>query len=126
MGSSVDRGEHVRHFSLGEGLPELTDLQAELDTMWDALLGRVDPPLNKGVGTLMEVAEAYHARACEVFAMIQRGEQDGTVLPKSSTYKFRTGELRTFIEAAKRAIEMGSRRITMASMEYEHVDFPSG
>ena len=88
------------------------------------LLGRTDPPVERGVSTLMEVAEANHARAAEVYALIQRAEANGSALKNGAHYKFRTGELRTFIEATKRTIDLGSRRITMAAKEFEFEEFP--
>lgn len=84
--------------------------------MVSVLMGRVEPPVNVGVGTLMEVAEAYHARASEMDMVIRRAEADGAILKNSSAYKFRTGELRTFLEMTKRTIDMGSRRVTIAQM----------
>ena len=53
----------IRSFHLGEGLPSLHELRGELDGYRDILLGREDPPTEKGILTLMEVAEAFHARA---------------------------------------------------------------
>jgi hypothetical protein len=81
------------------------------------LLGRVDPPIDKGVSTLMEVADAYYARACEIEKVILRAEADGNVIKSSKTAQFRTGELRRFIEVAHNASRVGSRRITVAEKE---------
>lgn len=75
--------------------------------------------------TLMEVAEAYHARASEIAALIQRAEASGVIIKSSAHSKFRTGELRTFVEAVKRTIDLGSRRITTAAMEYQYEEFGS-
>jgi len=75
-------------------------------------MGRKEPPINNGVITLFEVADAYFARAKELEQIIMRAEADGAVLRGSKTYKFRTGELRSFIELAKGAAELGSRRVT--------------
>lgn len=66
----------------------------------------------------MEYANAVYSRAMELTMMIQRAETDGQVLKGSKYYKFRTGELRTFTELALRAIDLGSRRVTWAQMEY--------
>ena len=52
-----------------------------------------------GVATLMEIAEAYHSRASEITAGIQRAEADNVVARGDGWYKFRVGELRTFTEA---------------------------
>jgi hypothetical protein len=54
----------------------------------------------------------------ELTMMIQRAESDGQVLKGSKYYKLRTGELRTFVELSSKAIELGSRRVTWAQMEY--------
>lgn len=86
--------------------------------MTDVLLGREDPPVD-GVLSLMEVADAYYARAMELTMLIQQMEREGTVLKGSSHYKFRTGELRTFSEMAKRAADLGSRRLTDDSLRFE-------
>jgi hypothetical protein len=62
--------------------------------------------------TMMEYANAVYSRSLEITMMLQRAEADGQVLKGSKHYKFRTGELRTFTE-------LGSRRVTMARMEYD-------
>lgn len=87
--------------------------------MVDVLLGRVEPPIQSGTLTLMEVAEAYHARACEITLRIQRMENDGVEPRGSAAYKFRTGELRTFTDLCSKAIELGSRRLTALQVEAE-------
>jgi RNAse (barnase) inhibitor barstar len=103
---------------LGEG-DDLHEMREELDAMKDVLLGRVAPPVDTGVTTLMEVSEAYHARAMEMSMLLHRMESNGQVLKGSGHYKFRTGELRDFTEMARRAMDMGSRRVTALSMELE-------
>lgn len=94
-------------------------MREELQEMWDVLLGRNEPPITRGVLTLMEVAEAYYARAAEMTAHIQQQEAEGIVAKGTSLYKFRTGELRTFMEAAKSAADLGSRRVTFARLEFD-------
>jgi hypothetical protein len=37
----------------------------------------------------------------------------------SALYKFRTGELRSFIELSKRASELGSRRLTQEQLLHD-------
>jgi hypothetical protein len=109
---------HLRLFHLNEGLPSLTLLRAELQDMWDVLLGRKEPPIPvRRVEALMEVADAYFARASEITAMIQRKEAEGLATP--SYRKFRTGELRTFMDMAKRAADLGSRRITVTGQRID-------
>ena len=87
--------------------------------MSDVLLGREDMPVSNGVMSLMEVSTAYYARASEITNMIHRAETDGTILKGSSPYKFRTGELRQFMEMAKAHIDLGSRRVTSAKLEFD-------
>lgn len=92
-------------------------MQQEIHDYVDVLLGRTQPPIDRGVLTLMECAEAYFARACEIEMKIQQMEAEGAVLKGSAQYKFRVGTLRTFQELCKRAIDLGSRRVTYAQLE---------
>ena len=89
--------------------------------MTDVLLGREEPPIDAGHLTLYEVSDAYYARAAELTMLLQQAEREGTVLKGSSHYKFRTGELRTFLEMAKRAADLGSRRLTYESLRMEAI-----
>jgi len=100
-------------------LPNLTELKSELLDMTDVLVGRKEPPIDRGVFTLHEVADAYFARAAEITMLLQQAEREGHVAKGSAHYKFRTGELRTFLEMAKRASDLGSRRLTFAQMMYQ-------
>lgn len=109
----------VRAFTLGDG-GDLQQLREELDDMKAVLLGRVKPPVDTGITTLMEVSEAFHARAMEMAMEIHRGEANGEIMKSSGHYKFRTGELRDFTELCRRAMEMGSRRVTALQLELEH------
>lgn len=67
-----------------------------------------------GILAMMEVADAYFARACEMEQLILRGEREGTISRGSALYKFRTQELRSFKELAAGASNLGSRRLTEA------------
>jgi hypothetical protein len=87
--------------------------------MRDVLMGRIKPPIDNGVMTLMEVADAYFARAKEIEEIILRAETQGSVLRGTHTSKFRTGELRSFLELSKAAAELGSRRVTAARLQYD-------
>ena len=87
-------------------------LSLELGGYTHVLLGRVPPPINQGILTLMEVAQAYYARANEMNMEILRKERDGVVSKGSALYRFRTGELRSFLDMTKKAIDLGSRRLT--------------
>lgn len=112
-------GHRLRKFDITGGLPNLTALVAELEDYWDVLLGRVDPPIDNGTITLMEVADAYFARSNEIASLILKAEREGSI-PRTSKYtKFRTGELRHFIEVCKRAADLGSRRITARQLVLE-------
>lgn len=111
---------HLRLFHLNEGLPALSSLVAEVKDMWSVLLGREESPVpSHRVEAMMEVADAYYARASEIAAIIQRAEREGNVMRSSGYSKFRTGELRTFTEVARKATELGSRRITLAQLRAE-------
>lgn len=95
------------------------EIRQELDEYTDVLLGRVDPPHDNGVLTLMETANAYLSRALEITMLIQRAESMGGVTKGSGYYRLRTGELRTFVELAKGAVDLGSRRMTQAQLEHD-------
>lgn len=69
--------------------------------------------------TLMEVANAYYSRAKEIEFRIHEGERLGEIQKGGDLYRFRTGELRDFIDLAKSAQELGSRRLTDAMREYQ-------
>ena len=117
------RHGHLRAFELGEGLPNITQMAVELQDMTDVLMGREEPPLNVGVLTLQEVADGYFARASEMTMLIQQAERRGQISRGHALYKFRTGELRTFMEMAKRAAELGSRRLTDEQLHFEMQKF---
>lgn len=92
--------------------------------MTDVLLGRMDPPKNvSGVTALLECADAYFARAAELTMQIQKLEREGRVTRSDPHYKFRTGELRTFMELAKRAADLGSRRLTEEQLAFEMAQY---
>lgn len=114
-----DSSRSVRHFQLGSGLPSVTDMRAEIQDMTDVLLGRKPPPIDKGLFTLQEVADAYFSRASEMTMLIQDGEREGKIPKGSVYYKFRTGTLRTFLEMTKRAADLGSRRLTYMQLVYQ-------
>ena len=118
VSGATSQATSIRKFSINGGLVSLPDLRIELEEYTEVLLGRESPPIDNGELTLMEYANAVYSRAMELTMMIQRAETDGQVLKGSKYYKFRTGELRTFTELALRAIDLGSRRVTWAQMEY--------
>lgn len=92
-------------------------MKNEVKDMTDILLGRTPAPIDKGPSTLMEVAEAYHARAREMSMLLKDAEAEGHILRGSAAYRFRTGMLRDFIELVSRTVDLGSRRITVALAE---------
>lgn len=110
--------DRLRTISVGTGLPSIEQIEEELREYWDVLLGRADAPVS-GVLALMETADMYYARASEINSLILRGERDGSIKTGSDYKRFRTGELRDFREVARRAAEIGSRRLTALSVETE-------
>lgn len=103
----------IRYFHVGAGF-NIPQMSEELSGYVQVLLGREDPPIDTGITTMMEVAEAYHARAKEMEMELLEAEAEGAVTRGSRGYKFRTGKLRKFIELAEKTIDMGSRRVTVA------------
>lgn len=103
---------------MGEGY-DLIRMKIELSDYVDILMGRKPPPIDRGVLTLMECAEAFHARAKEIEMELLEMEAQGAVLKGTRPYKFRVGYLRSFIELVEKTIALGSRRVTYAQYEYE-------
>jgi hypothetical protein len=103
----------VRVVDLPNGLPSIGELHIELEEYWDVLLGRVESPIDEGVSNLAHLASAYYGRAKEMEASILAGERDHLFAKNGPHYRFRTGELRSFIEMAKNSYELGSRLITV-------------
>ena len=116
---STDPKRRLRQIDVPAGLDNITKMRSELQDMVDVLIGRVEPPIEAGHLTLMEVADTYFARASEMTMLIQRQEADEETGKGSLLYKFRTGELRTFMELAKRASDLGSRRLTKEQLTFE-------
>jgi hypothetical protein len=99
---------------VGTGLPPVGDLQEEFLGYANIILGRADPPteVDGYYLDLMEVAAAYYARAKEIDMLIHWEEQNRRVIRGSPHYRFRTGQLRSFMEMAKMMADLGSRRLT--------------
>lgn len=108
----------LRYFKLGEGLPHADDITDEMEDMRDVLMGRVDSPV-QGPLALMEVADAFFARACEWEQMILAAVREGKITKSDPRNQIRTQEIRSFKELAKSAAELGSRRITVEQMLQE-------
>lgn len=114
--SHVQFGRRMTDVPLNEGLRDVEDLQEELLEYANVLLGRVDPPIDSPYLSMMELATAYHARALEIEMMIHWEEQQHRVIRGHPLYKFRTGQLRSFIELSKKMADLGSRRLTQEQM----------
>lgn len=104
------------------GLPALAALEEEFDYYVAVVTGRVEAPMHDGFITLQELADTYYSRACDVERLIHRGERKGEIPTKGPVpadrnyYKFRTGELQSYLAMFKKASELGSRRITHEQM----------
>ena len=116
---------HPRHVQFGTrltevgveyGLGTVDELWEEVSGYIDILLGREESPVASPYLTLAEVATAYYARAQEIDALIHVGEREGRIARGSPYYKFRTGELRSFIELSRKCAELGSRRLTQEQL----------
>lgn len=102
----------------GLGTPD--EISDELQSMLNVLLDRVNSPINpENALALMEVADAYYMRASEIAFKIHRLERLGKVNRGDDLYKLRTGEISDFLEACKRTIETGSRRLSALQYELE-------
>lgn len=114
-------GKRLTDVPVLEGLPSVEELQEELLGYANIILGRADPPqeIDGFYLDLMEVSAAYYARAKEIDMLIHWEEQNRRVLRGSSYYRFRTGQLRSFIEMAKMMADLGSRRLTQERLLVE-------
>ena len=99
------------------GMNDIDTMRTEIKGYIDVFFGRVSMPIDIGINTLYEVAVAYYSRAKELELSIKEMENKGLIDKQSPIYKFRTGELRSFIELCKSAQNQGSRRITIALSE---------
>jgi hypothetical protein len=125
---NTDEIAHPRHVQFGhrltevetdQGLQMVDDLWEEIKGYTDILLGRLDAPVQSPYLELAEVATAYFARAQEIDMYIHAGERMGDIMKGSPLYKFRTGELRSFIEISRRCAELGSRRLTQETLLHQ-------
>lgn len=120
--STIRKEPMIRSSYLGEEMKTLRSLESEVEGYWDILLGRVDPPFDNGILTLMEIATGIFTRCSEITATLQKLEYKDSVSKGDNLYRFRTGPLRTLMEASSKAIELGSRRVTAARIEVEMRD----
>lgn len=109
-------GRRLIDIEVGLGLESVDVLWEELQGYIDVLLGRVESPIDSPYLALAEAATAYYARAQEIDARIHAAEREGAVMRGSPLYRFRTGELRSFIELSKKCAELGSRRLTQEQL----------
>lgn len=110
--SHVQFGERLTSVPLPAGLPPVEDILAELHEYWDVLLGREEPPIDSPYLGLMEYGVAVYSRGQEIDALIHEGEATGAIKKNTLYYKVRVGALRSFLEAAKKHCDLGSRRLT--------------
>ena len=118
----TDQARHprrLRDVRTIQGLPPLEALEEEMDEYVAIIGGHKDAPIDAGPLTFMEVADAYHSRARSVEALIYRGERNGRIPRNSPYYKFRTGELQSYISLFRHATELGGRRLTYEKMAAE-------
>jgi hypothetical protein len=115
-------GQRLTDVLTGLGLDHVDVLAQELDEYWDTLLGRTEPPNlpHHPYLALQEIAVAYLGRALEMESLILRGERKGAIAKGSELQKFRTGELANFIVLARKAADLGSRRLTEIQMITDH------
>lgn len=109
----------VRQFRLGQGLPSTEAIRKELKGYKRVLMGFEDPPIQRGVMTLMEVAEGYYSRACDIEQEILEAQQEGRI-PKTGEWNtLRTQEIRSYKDLFKSATELGSRRLTFENVRMQ-------
>lgn len=116
---AVQFGKTLTSVSVRLGLPPVGDLKDELLYYMDVLLGRAECPIESPYLAMQEVATAYHARACEIDMLIHEAEREGVVAKKSDLYQFRTGALRSFIDASGKMAALGSRRLEQEKLLYQ-------
>lgn len=112
----VQFGRKLSSVPVGMGLPDVDELWEEIKEYTDIILGREESPIDSPYLSLAEVATAYYCRAQEIDMQIHALEREMVVRRGSALYRFRTGELRSFIELSKRAAELGSRRLTQEQL----------
>jgi hypothetical protein len=93
----------------------------ELDEYEGMLLGDEELPIQNGVMSLMESATVMYSRAKEIERVILKGEREGEIDRGDPAYRYRTGELRSFIESCSKQIDRGSRRVTDAKTQAEEM-----
>ena len=115
----VQFGKRLIDTPLPDGLGSYNEMMDELLEMTKVLKGHADSPVESPYLTLMEVAAAYLTRAYELEMLIFYGEHQGSIEKGSDMYRFRTGPLQSFIYAARKMVDLGSRRLSQESMMTE-------
>jgi hypothetical protein len=82
-------------------------------------MGRAPFPIHSPYLSMMEVATAYYARAKEMDSLIHRGMRKGIIQKDSEYDRFRKDELTNFIDIARKAADLGSRRLTQEQMLHD-------
>lgn len=117
--SDVQFGRKLSSVPVEYGLSSVEELWEEIEGYIDIILGRTPPPVESPYLSLAEVATMYYCRAMEIDARIHQGERVGDIAKGSAYYRFRTGELRSFIELSKKAADLGSRRLTQEQLLHQ-------
>lgn len=115
----VQFSQTLTQVNVGLGLGDIEALRDELLGYTDVLLGRAAPPIDSPYLGLAEVATAYYCRAREIEMHIYDAEREGTVLRGMPLYKFRTGQLTSFLELSKKMADLGSRRLTQEQLLHQ-------
>lgn len=92
-------------------LADVDVLAEEISKYYNVLLGREEVDSVHQYSYIIEVATAYYVRAKEIEGAIHKLERQLVVTKNSQYYKFRTGELRSFIEACSKMIAYGQAKI---------------
>ena len=125
MAIRITQAKHPTHVQFGRkltdvelpyGLPSADALLDELQGYCDVLLGHDIPPVEAPYLSLMEVAAAYHARACEIEMLIYTGEQNGSIKRGDPHYRIRNGQLEAFKSMTRKMFDLGSRRLTQEDL----------
>ena len=113
--ASQHYSQRVTDIQVPFGLPPIEELQEEFLGYMNIFLGRepLPPEVEESpyLG-LKEFADVVYARASEIDMLIYWGEQNRQIPRGHPYYRFRTGQLRSFMSAAKRMSDLGSRRLT--------------
>lgn len=110
------KGRNTTDVPVGRGVHDfdVVALQAECDHMWDVLLARKTPPElpHSPFLNLQEIAVAYLGRALELDGLIQRAVDNKDIPKNHPANQFRLHQLANLIVLARKAADLGSRRLT--------------